>query len=432
MQNHPLLAFYGDDFTGSTDALEALALSGIPTVLFIEPPTSEDLARFGSSRAIGIAGDSRSRSPQWMSENLPCIFQRLKEMGAELCQYKVCSTFDSSPQIGSIGRALEIGAEVFGSEFVPVFPAAPRLKRYVVFGHLFASADGRVFRIDRHPSMSVHPVTPMKESDLQIHLGLQTRKKIELFDILMLESGEANLYLQKLLKEEVDIILFDGIREDSVERSVNLIWGMRHRAPFVVGSSGFTYGLGNYLRSRHGLEFGGINWDVRSVERLIVLAGSCSPVTERQIRWALSHDFFGIRITPCGNFGDVTAVSLKELRSGKSVVLYSALGPSDCGGENFGASFAAEMGILLRELLLQSGVKRVVIAGGDTASHAVRQLGITALTFRAPLEPGAPICEVHAQDAKLQGLELILKGGQIGKEDFFVSALLGRNHAERS
>ena len=432
MQNRPLLAFYGDDFTGSTDALEALALNGIPTVLFLKLPNSEDLARFGSSSAIGIAGESRSRSPEWMSENLPYIFRRLKEMGAELCQYKVCSTFDSSPQTGSIGRALEIGAEVFGSKFVPVVPAAPRLKRYVVFGHLFANANGRVYRIDRHPSMSVHPVTPMKESDLQIHLGSQTRKKIQLLDIVMLESPEANQHLEKLLTEQVDIILFDGIREDSVQRSVNLIWEMRDRAPFVIGSSGFTYGLGNYLRSRHVLEYVSTTWDARPAERVIVLAGSCSPVTAQQIRWAMSHGFSGIRLTPVDNFKDVIATSLKELQSGKSVVLYSALGPSDCGRENFGASFAAEMGVLLRQLLLRSGVKRVVIAGGDTASHAVRQLGITALTFRAPLDPGAPICEVHAEDTKLHGLELILKGGQIGNEEFFGSALLGRNLAEEN
>jgi uncharacterized protein YgbK (DUF1537 family) len=431
MRNRPLIAFYGDDFTGSTDALEALALNGIPTILFLEPPSSEDLARFGFSSAIGIAGESRSRSPEWMSENLPGIFRQLKEMGAQLCQYKICSTFDSSPQTGSIGCALEIGAEVFGSKFVPVMPAAPRLERYVVFGHLFANANGRVYRIDRHPSMSVHPVTPMKESDLQIHLGRQTRKKIQLLDILMLESPEANLHLENLLKEQVDIILFDGIREDSVERSVNLIWEMRDRAPFVVGSSGFTYGLGNYLRSRHVLEPVSVTWDVRAAERIIVLAGSCSPVTEQQIRWALAHGFSGIRLTPGGNFQDVIGASLKELQSGKSVVLYSALGPSDCERENFGASFAAEMGVLLGELLLRSGVKRVVIAGGDTASHTVRQLGITALTFRAPLDPGAPICEVHAEDTKLQGLELILKGGQIGREEFFGSALLGRNLTEK-
>ena len=104
-----LFSFYGDDFTGSTDALEAVASNGVPSVLFPDPPGDELLARFSDCRAIGIAGESRSRGPAWMDENLPTVFESLKRMGAPLCQYKVCSTFDSSPEFGSIGRAMEIG-----------------------------------------------------------------------------------------------------------------------------------------------------------------------------------------------------------------------------------------------------------------------------------------------------------------------------------
>ena len=106
-----LFSFYGDDFTGSTDALEALAANAVPSVLFLDPPEERMLERFGDCRAIGVAGESRSRSPEWMSENLPEIFRGLRRLGAQLCQYKVCSTFDSSPQFGSIGRALEIGQQ---------------------------------------------------------------------------------------------------------------------------------------------------------------------------------------------------------------------------------------------------------------------------------------------------------------------------------
>ena len=106
------VAYYGDDFTGSTDVMEVLAWAGLPSVLFLQPPNTEHLSRFRSARAIGIAGDSRSRSPVWMSERLPPIFQQLENLGAPINQYKVCSTFDSSPQVGSIGRALDIGLDV--------------------------------------------------------------------------------------------------------------------------------------------------------------------------------------------------------------------------------------------------------------------------------------------------------------------------------
>ncbi len=105
-----LLADYGDDFTGSTDVMEALATHGIDTVLFTRLPAPGEFAPFESYPAIGLAGTSRSETPAWMSERLPSIFAWLKSLDARICHYKVCSTFDSSPAIGSIGRAAEIGA----------------------------------------------------------------------------------------------------------------------------------------------------------------------------------------------------------------------------------------------------------------------------------------------------------------------------------
>jgi uncharacterized protein YgbK (DUF1537 family) len=160
-----LYAFYGDDFTGSTDVLEQLASNGVPAVLYLTPPTPAHLAAFPEARAIGIAGDSRSRSPRWMSSHLPAIFAALKSFQAPIVHYKVCSTFDSSPSHGSIGRAIELGREIFNPRLVPIVVGAPHLRRYVAFGNLFVAApDGpvqpiTVQRIDRHP-MRRHPVTP--------------------------------------------------------------------------------------------------------------------------------------------------------------------------------------------------------------------------------------------------------------------------------
>src|SRR5438270_7348713 len=186
-----LFCFYGDDFTGSTDALESLASNGIHTVLFLDPPSDEALARFPDCRAIGVAGESRSRNPDWMSAHLPAIFSRLAELRAGICHYKVCSTFDSSPETGSIGRALEIGQDVFRTAWVPVVVAAPHLGRYVLFGNLFAVGGGAIHRIDRPPTMQCHPVTPMNEADLRMHLGRQTSRKLELLDVLAVSSHDA-------------------------------------------------------------------------------------------------------------------------------------------------------------------------------------------------------------------------------------------------
>src|SRR5271154_4849342 len=112
-----LYTFYGDDFTGSTDVLEQLASNGVPTVLYLTHPIPTHLAAFPEARAIGIAGDSRSRSPKWMSTHLPTVFAALKTFNAPIIHYKVCSTFDSSPSHGSIGRAIELGRQVFNPRF---------------------------------------------------------------------------------------------------------------------------------------------------------------------------------------------------------------------------------------------------------------------------------------------------------------------------
>ena len=109
MPSKRLLSFYGDDFTGSSDVMEAMASRGVRTVLFTRLPTPTELAPYADYEAIGLAGTSRSQSPAWMDENLPRVFAWLKQLGAAHCHYKVCSTFDSSPTVGSIGRAIDIG-----------------------------------------------------------------------------------------------------------------------------------------------------------------------------------------------------------------------------------------------------------------------------------------------------------------------------------
>jgi uncharacterized protein YgbK (DUF1537 family) len=114
-----------------------------------------------------------------------------------------------------------------------------------------------------------------------------------------------------------------------------------------------------------------------------------------------------------------------HLAAGRCVVLYSALRPADCQQTADRRVLATETGKVLRELIRRSAVRRVVIAGGDTASQAVRELGITALTFLAPLAPGAPLCLAHSEEAGLAGLELVLKGGQVGAETFFEDVLRG-------
>jgi uncharacterized protein YgbK (DUF1537 family) len=422
----PLFAYYGDDFTGSTDVLEALAANGIPAVLFLGVPDEKHLDAFPDCRAIGIAGESRSRDPQWMSENLPAAFSFLQKLGAPVNLYKVCSTFDSSPQVGSIGRALEIGQDIFRAPVVPIVVAAPRLRRYVVFANLFAESGG-IHRIDRHPTMMRHPVTPMTESDLRLHLAKQTIRRIGLLDIVALHGESARERLRELAAEKYRAVVFDGLDEVSLERTGRLLWpDEAGRQEFVVGSSGAAYAFIAHWRKIGLLPPAVPPQPIREVDRLLVLSGSCSPVTENQIRKAMSQGYVGIPL-------DAAALSTHDARTrdahfnqakrafaaGRSVVLYSALGAINPILAAQSDELAIEMGMLVRKLVAESDVRRVLIAGGDTSSKAAQQLGLHALTFLAPTQPGAPLCRSHADDSSLDGLEIVLKGGQVGTPDFF-------------
>ena len=104
-----LLSFYGDDFTGSSAAMEVTAFAGLPTVLFLDTPTPERLARLAGHRVVGVAGVARSRGPAWMDVNLPPVFRVLAGLGAPIAQYKLCPTLDPAPHVGSIGRARSRG-----------------------------------------------------------------------------------------------------------------------------------------------------------------------------------------------------------------------------------------------------------------------------------------------------------------------------------
>ncbi len=424
-----LYSFYADDFTGATDVLEQLASHGVQTVLFLALPTQEQLAAFPQAQAIGIAGDSRSRSPDWMNEHCPRIFSELKALEAPIAHYKVCSTFDSSPTHGSIGRAIELGIEVFAPSFVPIVVGAPHLRRYVVFGNLFAAApDGEVYRIDRHP-MSRHPVTPMHEADLRVHLQAQTSLPIGLVTLPSVRSGELGDSLDAQLAAGIPVVLFDTTDLDSLRAVGKVLWSRAQPAPlFSASSSGLTSAVLLAMQDQNLLPKHTDHPDVSSSGPLLVVSGSCSAATARQLRYALDHNYYGFAIEPSellapdtGDAAQETVLSdaCASIQSGRNTVLYTTLGlPSDTvQGDQLGRT----LGLLLRNIVERSGVRRVLLCGGDTASHAVQQLGLYALTWVANLQPGAPLCRAHAIDPRLpmQNLEIVLKGGQVGTDDFF-------------
>lgn len=444
----PLLSYYGDDLTGSTDVMEALSLGGVPTVLFLGIPDAALMERFEGCMAVGLAGTSRSETPAWMDENLPAAFGWLKSLGARICHYKVCSTFDSGPAIGSIGRAIEIGRQVFGQHAVPLVVGAPQLKRYTAFGNLFAAYRGETFRIDRHPVMSRHPVTPMDEANLLIHLSRQTALRSGLVDLAALRAADIDSRVD-CMAAEAGIVLFDVADRETQRLAGEQVWRMAGRhGPFVVGSSGIEYALLPVWTDQHLSAGASVFTSLEPVERLAVVSGSVSPTTESQIRFACERGFEGIALDPLRLSGrdaesavaEAVRSGLASLASGRSVILHTALGPGADRGAEIDADPGARhrlgraLGSILNALVAEAGLRRAVIAGGDTSSHALGQLGVDALTVRMPLPqtPGSPLCTVHSRRAGIDGLEIALKGGQIGLDDYFCAIRGGSSSATLS
>jgi len=451
-----LIAFYGDDFTGSTDALEVLTRAGARSVLFIAPPTPERLAEYPGLQAMGIAGRSRALSPAAMETELRPAFSALKQTGARHVHYKVCSTFDSSPTIGSIGRALEIGAEIFRSRFVPLVVGAPSLGRFCLFGNLFArmgiGSNGAIYRLDRHPSMSRHPVTPAHESDLRLHLGQQTKKPVGLVDILQLERGEAAAReaLEASVAGGAEVVLFDVLSAEQLPLIGALLDGAANSsAPlFSVGSSGVEMALVAHAASQGELKPVAQWADPGPAEPLLVGSGSCSPVTEAQITRAMENGFAEVALDTAG-LADPTRAAATEaasiaaivpyLAARRSVIVHTSRGSNDSRlaptaeilartGQSAASAevLGLALGRVLRGALAQCPVRRLIIAGGDTSSYVGRGLGIEAAEMIAPLTPGAPLCRVRAPGSPADGLQVSFKGGQVGKVDFFLDAVRGQ------
>lgn len=422
------LAFYGDDFTGSTDALESLTRAGLRTRLFTAPPTRAQLARAGRLDAVGVAGVSRSLAPTAMTRELRAAFLALRRLGPRHVHYKVCSTFDSSPGRGSIGRAIDVGAAIFPHRFVPVVVGAPGLGRYCVFGTLFArwgtAGAGAIHRLDRHPVMSRHPVTPMDEADLGRHLARQTRRPIVGLNWLQLEGSlaEGRAALARMSAEGAKVVLFDSFRPDHLRRIGELLAAHAHpgRPLFSVGSSAVGTALSFTRVERAAPRFAVPGAAVP----LVVVSGSCSAVTGGQIDWAVAQGFAGFRLATTGrNCAPVRRAAAAALRAGQHVIIYTSHGAADAGPVS-ARRLGGMLGGLARDLMPVSG-RRLVIAGGDTSGYVARALGIEALEMIAPLVPGAPLCRAMAADPAIDGLEINFKGGQVGAVDYFGAVARG-------
>ncbi len=436
-----LVAWYGDDYTGAAAVMEVMTFAGLPSVLFLDVPTAERLQRFADVRGIGIAGSARSRSPAWMDEELPPVLAFLAGLDAPLVHYKICSTMDSSPAIGSIGRAAELALQVTGADWAALYPAAPAIGRYQAFGNLFAAAGVEVHRLDRHPVMASHPVTPMGEADVCRHVSAQTELGLGLVALDALQApSAARERLQRERASGARIIAIDTVDAATLSQAGRLMWSDAGARALAIGSQGVEYALVAHWRDAGLLPEDQPAPRVARVDTMVVAAGSVSSTTDRQIEWAENNGFSGVRVDPRGALETgvarenwVQSAIDAALAVNHDPIVYTARGPEDraiagfraacdaagISSEQANARLGAGLGDILAGLVERTGCRRAAIAGGDTSSHAARRLGIFALTAIAATVPGAALCKAHRDDADAAPLEIALKGGQMGTPDYF-------------
>ncbi|MES3000294.1 MAG: four-carbon acid sugar kinase family protein [Pseudomonadota bacterium] len=442
----PRLGWYGDDFTGATDTLAVLAQAGLRAMLFLGVPDTRQLERAtemlgGPLDAVGIAGAARAMSPDQMARELAPVGAFFAKLAVPMLHYKVCSTFDSAPLVGSIGAAVRALRPHVEDGRVFIVGGQPSLGRYCAFSNLFAAAgrDGLVERIDRHPTMKCHPTTPMQEGDLRRHLALQGLEPVAAlhYPVYALPPKQQDESLAARWDESASAVLMDVAAPDHLAAIGRMIWqNAQARRTLAVGASSVAQALIAHWRAIGEPDIAPLPWIelAAATGPVLVFAGSLSPVTARQVRAATSYLQVTIQPSQLMNAAESTAVQdriVQALADGHHVLVTTVSGDAEHPRDLSTAADVAHTGAkFLRGVLdacASRGVplRRLGIAGGDTSSRASQALGLWGLSYLGQLGPGVTVSRTHADDAALDGIELMLKGGQMGGEDVFERLLGG-------
>ena len=417
--------FLADDLTGASDVLAQAHAQGLDAMLVLDPAR----ARADAADVVGIAGPARSLAGDALDEAVRSGLAALAPLDLSVLLYKVCSTFDSSPTVGSIGRGIELLHERFPAHGpVPVVPAQPGFGRYTAFSQHFGAHAGEVYRLDRHPVMSRHPSTPMHEADLRLVLAAQlaSRRAVPGLHLPAFTDGTfADRWTQLRETADGEAFVVDAVTEAHVDVvAAALLRDVRPSGPaLVVGSGGIMAGLARHVGS------GTRRATTPSASRgaTLVVSASASSTTADQIADAVQHGWVDVPI-PAGAFA---ADSVAEtpwaaaveaaLRAGRDVVAHTTRGPDDAR-LRAGSVTAAEVGGTIGRLagtLARRGLTRdVVVCGGDTSSHALLAMEVAELRVSEQFVTAGPICTTDDR-AAVAGCRVLLKGGQVGTPDLF-------------
>jgi uncharacterized protein YgbK (DUF1537 family) len=420
-----VFGFVADDLTGASDVLAQAHRYGLEAALVIGAaslPADTDV--------VGIAGPARSLGGDAFDRLVRTDLARMAELELDVLLYKVCSTFDSSPVTGSIGRGIELMHEQFPAHGpIAVAPAQPLFGRYTAFSTHCAAHSGEVYRLDRHPVMSRHPSTPMHEADLRRVLAEQLAPGSEV-GAIHLPAHAAGIFERTWADRRGErgrpAFVVDAVEEHHLDAIARALTGERGRPgpALVVGSGGIMAAL---ARTRTGAQAGPAAEQTASGPVLAVSA-SASEVTAEQIGDALAHGWVDVAVPvdllgPSGA-GPVAALDARvasALTAGRDVVVHTTRGTDDPRYAARGAvvdpgHVGSLIGGLAARMATRGLTRDIAIFGGDTSSHALIAMGVRELRVSAQFVVAGPVCRTDAR-AAVAGCRLLLKGGQVGPPD---------------
>jgi len=419
---HPLLGAVADDFTGATDLANMIARAGMRTVLVLGRPAESDPAP--QAEAVVVALKSRTAPvPEAVADSV-ASWSWLAQAGATQCCFKYCSTFDSTPD-GNIGPVAEALMAATGADFTIYCPAFPEAGRTIYQGRLF------VFdQLLSESGMKDHPLTPMTESDLRRVLGPQLSggARVGLVPFATVEAGA------EAIRARFDALRAEGVRHAIVDALTDAHLAHLGRAcagmALVTGGSGLGLGLPLNFAAAGRLAGGKADGLPAIGGPIAMLSGSCSQATNDQVaRWETGGGAT-LRLDPlelaagAQTSEGAAAWMADALAAGPALV--AATQPPEkvrAAQAALGRDRAARLvedalaGIATR--LIAQGVRRFVVAGGETAGAVCSALGVARLAVGPQIAPGVPWCATIAQAP----VALALKSGNFGGPAFFADAV---------
>ena len=411
-----LLGVIADDFTGASDIANTLAKGGLSTVQFLGIP-SRDAPE--TCEAGVVALKSRSIPVQEAIAFSMQALQWLKAQGCRQFVFKYCSTFDSTPQ-GNIGPVAEVLARALGVKGVPACPAFPTAGRTVYQGHLFVGD-----RLLNESGLENHPLNPMTDPDIRRWLQRQAQEPVGLVSWPRVRQGPEPIRgaLADAAARGERLVIVDAVSDDDLLAIGEACFD----EPLLTGGSGIALGLpGNFIRaglvSGSGTAFHGVEGPEA------VLAGSCSKATlEQVIVHAHDHPTLAVDVSEVMSGAltpDILAAYVRD-HQGQAPLVFSSAPPEAVARlqQHYGREAVAhaldDLFARTARRLVDAGVRRLVVAGGETAGAVVSALGLDAVAIGPEIDPGVPA--LIAADGR--PLALALKSGNFGAPDFFAKAL---------